>query len=132
MTLGWAMEHAPDELLADFQQTYGLNAWALGVLGDETTADVLRAAALAAQLPHNSRTFRVMEPSLQNGTIERLLRQIELNQRSWAWAHSKDAKNNVNEPQPMTLPGEQESVEAARERAEADAMAVASAFHIDI
>lgn len=132
MTLGWAMEHAPDELLADFQETYGLNVWALGVLGDETTANVLRAAALAAQLPHESRTFRVMEPSAQNGTVVRLLRQIELNQRSWAWAHTKDAKNNLNEPQPITLPGEQESVEAAQERAEYDAMAVASAFHIDI
>lgn len=132
MTLGWAAEHAPDELLADFQQTYGLNAWALGVLGDETSADVLRAAALAAQLPHSSRTFCAMEPSAANGTVERLLRQIELNQRSWAWAHTKDAKNNVNEPQPLSLPGEIESVEAARERAEVDAMAVASAFNIEI
>ena len=126
------MEHAPDELLADFQETYSLDLWALGVTGDEETRDVLRAAALTRQLPRTSRTFRAADPAAVNGTVEHLLRRIELNQRQWAWAHTKDAKSGSNEPQPITLPGERESVEAAKERAAADAMAVARAFNINI
>lgn len=100
--------------------------------GDELTSDVLRAAALTRQLPRTSRTFRAMDPAAENGTVEHLLRRIELNQRQWAWAHTQDAKSGANEPQPITLPGERESVEAAKERAAVDAMAVAHAFNIDI
>lgn len=121
----------PDELTADFQQTYHLNAWELGLDGDGEGEDIRRIAALAYQLPRTSRTWIALNPALENGTAEWLLRQIELNQRRWAWAHTKDAKSGSNEPQPITLPGEAELVDAKEQQAEQDALAVAAAFNLD-
>lgn len=126
------MREHPDELLADFQETYHLNLWELGVLGDETTTDVLRAAALARQLPHDSRTYVAEDPTLANGTVERLLRQMELNQRGYAWAQSKDGKSGTNEPQPIPLPGEELMTERKAEQAERDMGDVAAAFGMSL
>lgn len=103
-----ALNEHPDELMADFQQTYGLDLWALGVEAEDTCPRVLRAAALAYQLPRTSRTWVAMDPTNGNQTVEYLLRQMEHNQRMWAWAHSKDAKSGANEPDPLPLPGEEE------------------------
>lgn len=68
---------------------------------------------------------------LENESTDYLLRQIELNQRLWAWAHTKEAKGGHNEPQPLSLPGEAELAEEKERQAERDALAVAAAFNID-
>lgn len=126
------MTEHPDELLADFQQTYHLNLWELGVLGDDTTPDVERAAALARQLPKDSRTLVAEDPTLANGTVELLLRQVELNQRHWAWSHTKDGERGVNEPQPIPLPGEERMNKKKAEQAERDMGDVAAAFGMNL
>ena len=100
----------------------------MGLGSDETHRDVLRAAALARQLPHDSRTVVSMVPVAQNSTAEHLLRQIEVNQRAWHWAHTKDAKNGANQPKWLTLPGEEEQAEIEREREERVAMKVADSL----
>lgn len=87
-------------------------------------------AALAWQLPKTSRTWRKVEPVLENQTESYLLRQIELNQRMWAWAHTKDAQSGTNEPAPIMLPGEKELSEEKEKQAKKDAMAVAAAFNM--
>ena len=124
------LERHPDELLADFQETYRIDLWAMGLDGDELTIEVRRAAVLAAQLPRTSRVVRAMVPTAANGTVEQLLRQIELNQRIWSWSHTKDAENKVNQPVPMTLPGEDEAHERKERQAQLDAAAVAAAFNL--
>ena len=98
----------------------------MGVLGDDVTRDVLRAAALAAQLPQGSRVMAARNPSSVNGTDVQLLRNIEAYLHLWLWAHSKDGKANVNMPQPVTLPGEEEQHQMAIEQAQAQAASVAA------
>ena len=85
---------------------------------------------LAAQLPHTSRVVRAMVPTAANGTVEHLLRRIELNQRNWAWAHTKDAERKANQPVPVLLPGEKEVNEDKERQAALDAVAVAAAFNL--
>lgn len=64
--------------------------------------------------------------------MEHLLRRIEHNQRMWAWAHSEDAKNRVNVPEPMTLPGEDERHEELTRREERNAADVAALMGLNI
>lgn len=116
----------PDELTADFMQTYGLWVWDLGVGGDETTAQVERAAALAYQLPRDGRAWRAVDPLGANDMDTALLRQIEHDLRLWMWAHTKDAKNKTKQPDPIPLPGEAERVEDKVEEAERMAASVAA------
>ena len=120
------MAEYPDELMADFMETYGLWLWDLGVDGEETTEGVMRAAALAWQLPRSSRAWRHVDPLGANDMQTALLRQVEHDLRLWMWAHTKDAKNNVNTPDPIPLPGEAERMEAKFEEAERMASSVAS------
>lgn len=115
-----------DELTADFMETYGLWLDEFGVDGEETTREVTRAAALAWQLPRSGRAWRAIDPLGANGTDTSLLRQIEHDLRLWMWAHTKDAKTNTNQPEPMLLPGEREQQEAKVEEAERMASSVAS------
>lgn len=56
------------ELLADFQQYYGLDLRAL-----MDGCEFERAHALAVNLPQGSRTFRAMDPSTAWGPTEHLL-----------------------------------------------------------
>lgn len=79
---------------------------------------MVRAAILAAQLPHDSRTVVAIAPAVQNGTAEQLLRRIEHNQRNWHWAHTKAAKSGGGKPEQLTLPGEVEQREMNVEREE--------------
>ena len=104
----------------------------MGLGSDETHAGVLRAAILAIQLPHSSRTVVAMAPAAQNGTAEHLLRQIEVNQRNWHWAHSKDGQRGANQPKWLTLPGEEEQAEMAREREERKQSRVADALGLSL
>lgn len=98
----------------------------MGVTGDDLTGNVLRAAALAAQLPEDSRTKTARNPVAVNHTETFLLRNIETCLRLWLWAHSEDGKAKVNMPQPLTLPGEEEQHEMAIEQAQAQAASVAA------
>lgn len=61
-----------------------------------------------------------------------MLRRMELNQRSWAWAHTKDAEKKANEPQPILLDGEREAHDAAVEEQRRTSAEVADAFSLDI
>ena len=108
-----------------------MNAWALGLDLDQPP-DVWRVAALAYQLPRNSRTWRALNPALENGTVEYLLRQVELNQRRWAWAHTKEAEAKTNEPEPIPLPGEEERNEEQARREERNAADIAAQMGLNI
>ena len=100
----------------------------MGLESEETHRDVLRAAALAVQLPHDSRTVVAMAPAAQNGTVEHLLRRVEHNQRMWHWAHTKSARSGANGPEQLALPGEAEQHEMEVERNERNALLVADSF----
>ena len=117
----------PDELLADFQETYHLNLWEMGLDGDTdvTPAEVKRAAALAYQLPADSRVKRAIAPEASHSLSVQLMREIEYNQRLWHWANTEEAKNKDTAPNRMPLPGEEEAHEKAIERAQKTAIGAA-------
>lgn len=112
--------------MADFQETYGLNLWALCPPSqEETTPDVLRAAALAYQLHPSSRVRGAIEPEHSHGLVAQLLREIEHNQRVWHWANTKEAEKPDTEPERILLAGEEQAHEEAVERAQAAAVGLA-------
>lgn len=121
------MKRCPDELLADFQQFYHLDVGGMGLGSDETHAQVLRAAALARQLPRECRVRRALAPAASHSPELRMLRQMELNQRLWHWAHAKESERG-DEPQPILLDGEAELHEAEVEEQRRTAADVAAAF----
>lgn len=123
--LAHALAELPDELMADFRQTYALSTWEMDLATDETTDEVLRAAALAYQLPADSRVMRALVPAAQHGADVLLLRRIEHNQRRQAWAMGG---GKGEEPPEIELAGEQELAERAMERAEAMQPQVAAAL----
>lgn len=83
----------------------------MGLWRAETDATVARAAALAYQLPHDGRVYSAIAPAGAHGMDVLLLRQIELNQRTWHWAHSEQAKDESTRPEPIMLEGEQEAID---------------------
>ena len=112
--------------MADFQETYGLNLWAMCPPSlDKTTTEVLRAAALAYQLHPSSRVKGAMAPEHSHGIVAQLLREIEHNQRLWHWANTKEAEKSDTEPERILLPGEEQAHEDAVERAQAAAISLA-------
>lgn len=125
-----AKEH-PDELLADFQQYYGMDVWDW-TRGRADDLEAPRIAALAYQLPTDSRTRTAADPVGAYGMDVLLLRRIEHNQRLWAWAHSKDAKTGTNEPEQIGLPGEDEHFERRAERELRQSASVAATLGIEI
>lgn len=121
----------PDELLADFQQTYRIDLWGT----DWERLDEDRAAHLAAlayQLPPDSRVMRAIAPAGANDTATQLLREIEHNQRLWHWAHTNAAKGGTGEPERITLPGEDAAYESMVEREERNAERIAASFGLEI
>lgn len=94
------MRSHPDELRADFQQYYGLNI-------DRMCADYSpeHAAALLAQLPPGSRTYRSERPELAWGYTEALLASIEYSLRVLRWQNTKDGQRDHNPPKPIDPPG---------------------------
>ena len=52
--------------------------------------------------------------------------------RHFAWSFSKDAKHGANEPERMTLPGEEEAGKRAEEEADHDAIELARVFGLNI
>lgn len=117
-----------DELYADFQQYYGIDLFELDVDVDEVTRDVRRASILAAQLPRAARVNVAETPLAEVTRTDYLLRRIELNQREWAYAHTKEAKTGAGAPEPVLFDGELEernrvrAVEARHSRHVADAL----------
>lgn len=124
--LAIAQSQYPEELLADFQQYYGLDLWSMDLDGYPTPSAIARAAILTAQLPRDSRVMRRVSPVGQHGTEAMLLRQIELDIRSLAG--TKDG----SDPQPILLEGEEEAHERAVEAEEANAEAMARAFGLKL
>jgi hypothetical protein len=94
----------------------------------EIPACAPRIAALAWQLPDKSRTWREHNPSGAYDTSTLLLREIEYDAHVIRWMFSEDGKNRANEPEPITLPGEELARERAAERADNDALELARAF----
>ena len=119
-----------DELVADFQQTYGMDVWATdwGGLDDGEAAHL---GALAYQLPSDSRVRRAIAPAASHSTETQILRQIELNQRGYMWAQADKSKRGA-EPQPILLDGEQEAHERAVAEQERNAVDVADALGLSI
>lgn len=97
-----------DELVADFQQYYGLS-----IPLDGEPRDLPRIAALWSQLPAGSRTFRREAPELEWSTTDYLLWRLEYDVRSLMWGLS-DPKKRGNEPRPMETPAKR--AEAIRKR----------------
>ena len=91
--------------MADFRETYRLNTWEMDLDTEETTDEVLRAAALAYQLPRGGRVMRALVPTAGNGDELRMLRAIEHDVRGLAWGLGG---GRGAEPEPMRLPGEEE------------------------
>ncbi len=89
-------------------------------------------AALAYQLPTSGRTWRAIYPQGANSIEAQLLREVEHNQRLYAWARSKEAKNKETAPQPMQLPGEEEAYEIAVNEAEHEAARTAELLGIKL
>lgn len=124
--LAYALRDHPDELLADFQQYYGLDLWRLNLADEAWRGDLRRAAALAAQLPPEGRVMAAINPVGRHGTEAWLLRQIELDIRSLGVGEDGKA------PEPIWLDGEDEAHEAATERAERDAASLAASFGLNL
>lgn len=116
--------------MADFQQTYGMDVWDELDRIAESDEPPTRMAALARQLPPGSRTKAALFPAGAHSTEAILLRQMELNQRAWAWAHTKDGERGENEPEPIWLAGEEREHELRIEREESKALTVADALGI--
>lgn len=64
----------------------------------------MRLAALAAQLPRESRTSRALSPALEWGDEAYILARVEHAVRHLAWMLSEDGAKGVNRPQPMATP----------------------------
>ena len=108
-----------DELLADFQDAYGLDATRIG-----KEIDVIRAAALAAQLRPGARVWRGMGEGLAWGLDCQMLAAIECWAHRLWWSMTEDARSGGNPPDPIHLPRPGES---APETMDADELARALA-----
>lgn len=93
------LEGSRGEVIADFQQYYGIS---LPLEGE--VSDLERMSLLWYQLPAQSRTARAQEPSNEWGVAEYLLWLIEFNQRQLIWALSNDPKNPAPAPEPLMNP----------------------------
>ena len=104
------MDEAWFELVADFQQWYGLDLLSMDVDTDEPTHDVERAAILAAQLPGISRTRRKANPLNSVDVKEQLLRRIDTDLQAIACGLGG------SEVQPFEFEGEVEQAQRVAER----------------
>lgn len=121
-----ALERHPDELVADFQQHYGIRLRDVDALPDSERAWV---ALLAAQLPRGSRVASAMDERAEWSDETYLLRAIEYEMRLLLWGMS-DPKRRGEKPQPIMSLAEQREKERLVKHAEAVESAVAAAFNI--
>lgn len=110
MALAEVETRYPDELRADFQQTYGLNIDGMGE--DYSFA---HAAVLMSQLPSDSRLARKLDPDSEWSQDTFFLAAIEYDLRVLAWQNTKDAQKGRGAPKPPKTPAERE---AERKRAD--------------
>lgn len=100
------MGKCPDALMADFQQFYGLNTEDFGV-----SISLRRAAALAAQLPKQSRCLAYEDPDFTWDDLTYFVSNIEYLLRIQNYSYSKDAKYGTHKPKPNLKPSERKSYE---------------------
>ena len=93
------MHRHADRLRADFQQYYGLN---VDGMGEDYTLS--HAAALAAQLPFESRCMRAEHPELEWTQADYILAEIAYGVSIIAWQRSKDGARNINHPKRIQTP----------------------------
>lgn len=113
----------PSELYADFRQYYGVDFDKLrGEIGEIRTAD------LAAQLPIESRSFRVLKPELAWTLHDWLMWSIEYSLRVLIWHNTEDGRKGRKKPKPLPNPVERaritEKIEATDMKAIADALGI--------
>lgn len=101
MALAAIEAQCPDKLRADFQQYYGLDLDGMGA-----AYSYPHAAALATQLPAESRVMRELDAELEWTQQDYFLAQIEYDLRILIWQNSKDGQRNRNKPKPPKLPAE--------------------------
>lgn len=89
-------EHG-DELLADFQQFYGLDLWAL-----MDACDFARVRALTEQLPQGARTLTAMDGACAWGVAENLLANLCDQLASLRWER---AGGHGRKPKRIERPG---------------------------
>lgn len=128
-----AWTNNPDELIADFQQYYGVNLFAYGAdLREGRTTQVISwLAVLAAQLPNDSRTAIAQHPESAWSTSDYLLRQIDYVLRMTTWALAGGDKCGPK-PEPVYSPAETIDHEEAARQAENMASVVAKLLDLDI
>lgn len=135
MALAGAWLRHRDELIADFQQYYGMNLLQrdcyCALCGSKTTHEVARLALLAAQLPQDSRTAVAEHPERAWSTSDYLLRQIDYVLRLFVWGLGGGDKSGP-QPEPIYSPAEIITNEQEIEAAEKMASAVAKIFDLDI
>lgn len=114
----------PHELLADFQQFYGLDvSWLIfGEGGD--VRQLWRVSILLSQLPRDARLRIAEDADAAWDTATQMLRLIEYELRSWVTAHAKSAP----EQEPLPLPHEEKERADMAARAERDMEDVAKAL----
>jgi len=115
-------------------QYYHVNVWEMGLDSDVdcTTAEVRLCSVLAWQLPPDSRVRRAMSPAAAYDASALLLRQIEYDVRHLHWSLGEDARRKANEPEPLTLRGEEAEHRRAEERADMAAAELARTFGLNI
>lgn len=131
--LALASERHHDELIADFQQYYGLDI-SEACLRDGDL-DTWRIAALARQLPNEGRTKRAIAPTAGNSPELLMLRRIEYTLRKIEYSLGGGKLENgekAPEPQPILLDGESEDMERLEKEQKETARDVAAAFNLDI
>lgn len=106
------LEGSRDEVIADFQQYYGIS---LPLEGE--VPDLERMSLLWYQLPAQSRTAMAQEPSNEWGVAEYLLWRIEFNQRHLMWLLGNDPKKPTPEPEPLMNPAKLAEAHANRDAA---------------
>lgn len=115
MLLASLMRRRPDELRADFQQFYSLN-----IDGAGREYGMLHAAALAAQLPRESRCVRLENPEKEWSDGLYMLHSAEHTLRVLAWQQTEDAAKKRNFPKPLPTPADMARVQRRLERTDVD------------
>lgn len=107
-----------------------MNVWVF--CHGEEPRDPYYLAALAWQLPRDKRVWSAYDPVGSHDTKTQLLRQLELDVRTFQWSFTEEAQKNGQEPEPYLLPGEEEAYERAEEREDRNAIELARYFGLNI
>ena len=108
-----------------------MDLWGIGLDVDETTPAVRRAAALAFQLPPDSRVMRAFNPQGSHSDSTLLLRQMEYVLRQVAWSMGIRTQGG-EQPMPIGLAGEEEAHEREVDLEERNALEMAASFGLNI